>query len=355
MTVRVGLIGCGYWGRNLLRNFAATPGCEVVAVAEANRACLDAAGRYVPGARFAASASAVIEDPAVDAVVIATPISTHYGLAAQALRAGKHVLVEKPLAQTPAEAGELVALARDAGVVLMVDHTYIYSGAVEAIRRAVAAGRLGELLYVDSTRANFGAFQADADVIEDLGPHDFAILEYVLGRRVECVTATGVLPGAALALATPSHAHIHLALEGGAQAHLNLSWMSPEKVRRMVFCGSRGMLVYDDTDELAPLRLYEWSIEVTPGQHAMRLAASRSETYEALPFDRAEPLARMAAGFVVAVAEGGTPRSDGAGGSRVVRLVEAARRSMRLGGQAVVLNVDQPGRMAARSAACVAL
>ena len=340
MTVRVGLIGCGYWGRNLLRNFLATPGCEVVAVAEADADCRALAAEDHGDVRFLAIAGELIDDPAVEAVVLATPISTHYALASRALRAGKHVLVEKPLAQTEAEARELVALAQQAGVVLMVDHTFVYSGAVEAIRRVIADGLLGDLLYVDSTRASFGSFQPDADVLQDLAPHDFSIFDYVVPGRLTSLTASGVAPSGPDGPLPTSHAYVNATLEGGASVRLALSWMAPEKIRRMVICGTRRMLVYDDTDRERPVRLLDWHADLVSRGDRLRVAAARGDEFETVMVDGGEPLAAMAADFVASVRDGRAPRADGQAGLRVARLIDAARTSLQAGGAPVGLGLE---------------
>lgn len=334
--VRIGLIGCGYWGDKLLRNFAATEGCDVVAIADVDADHLSSASSRVPGASLLADPHDLIARDGVDAVVLATPVATHYPLAAQALDAGKHVLVEKPLTRTVEEAERLVELAARRQRVLMVDHTFLYSGAVHAAKRVIDDGSLGQVLFIDSARVGFGAFQTDVTVIDDLSPHEFSILEYILGSGPRSVAVTSATPAPSEGGIPVSAAHMRADFDGGVSAHLSLSWMSPIKQRRTLICGTRQMLLYDDTDLTAPVKVFDWSLQ--GGGRVGRVTAECDfDNAYVPPVDRTEPLARMAAHYVESINNGTPPLTDGAAGLRIVRALEGARASLAAGGASVTL------------------
>jgi predicted dehydrogenase len=338
--LRIGVIGYGYWGPNLVRNFGADPRTRVVAIAELSPARRQVAATAVPHIKCVADAAAVIADPGVDAVAIATPIFTHHGLAKAALEAGKHVVVEKPLAPSVAEAEELEQLAARAGRVLMVDHTFVYTSAVRKIRDLIARGELGRVLYLDSVRINLGLFQPDYNVIWDLAPHDLTIMDYVLsqtlGTTARWISAIGV-----------SHygrhenlAYLTVGFDDGLLAHVHVNWVAPVKTRRTIIAGSKKMLVWDDTSPVEPVKIYESSVDVKAIDKETAYALNvqyRSGDVHSPKLDGREALSVMAAEFAAACLDGASSASDAATGVRIVRMLEAAQRSLEQHGARVAL------------------
>jgi predicted dehydrogenase len=338
--LRIGVIGYGYWGPNLVRNFAAGPRTRVVAIAEQAPARRQAAATAAPHIRCVADAAEVIGDPDVDAVVIATPIFTHHALAKAALAAGKHVLVEKPLAPSVAEAEELAALADRVGRVLMVDHTFVYTGAVRKIGELIASGELGRVLYLDSVRINLGLFQPDFNVIWDLAPHDLTIIDHVLTRTVGAqprwISAIGVSHYGR----HESLAYVTVGFDDGLLAHIHVNWVAPVKTRRIILAGSQRMLVWDDTSPVEPVKIYESSVDVAAIDKESAYALNvqyRSGDVRSPKLDGKEALAVMAQTFAAACLDGAASPSDAAAGVRNVRLLAAAQRSLEQAGARVTL------------------
>ncbi|MGE0043485.1 MAG: Gfo/Idh/MocA family protein, partial [Vicinamibacterales bacterium] len=243
--IGIGVIGLGYWGPNLLRNFAENPDARVVAVSDLRPERLATAAARYPAVRTTTDARSVFSDPAVDAVVIATPVSTHFDLALAALQAGKHVLVEKPLAASVDEGRRLAEAADSRGLVLMVGHTFVYTGAVRKIQALVSSGELGDVYYYDSVRVNLGLFQRDVNVVWDLAVHDLSIMDYVLPARPTAVSATGM---SHVAGGTENIAYLTLFFDGRLIAHVHVNWLAPVKIRRTLIGGSQRMIVYDDLE-----------------------------------------------------------------------------------------------------------
>lgn len=339
-ALRVGVVGCGYWGPNFIRNFQKLEGAEMVAAADLDRGKLQAVGRQLPHVRLEEDAERILRDPGIDAVVIATPAATHHRLAAAALEAGKHVLVTKPLAPSSREVEDLIRRAEAAGRVLMVDHTFIYTGAVRMIRDLVAAGDLGEVYYCDSIRINLGLFQSDVNVLWDLGPHDLSILDYWLDGRPVKVAAVG-----ADALGRPgrpqeSVVYLTVWLENGTLAHFHLSWLSPVKIRRTLLAGSRKMVIYDHLDPDFQVKIYDRGVEMTSREEQVEfLVQYRVGDVHAPKVDQTEALGIECEHFVACCRTGERPVTDGESGLRVTRLLEAAEASIRRGGEAVTLPV----------------
>jgi predicted dehydrogenase len=340
-VLRIGVIGYGYWGPNLVRNFAAGPRTKVVAIAELSADRRRAAASTVPHIRCVADAAELIGDPEIDAVVIATPIFTHHGLARAALEAGKHVLVEKPLAPSVAQAEELAELAERTGRVLMVDHTFVYTAAVRKIRDLIAGGDLGRVLYLDSVRINLGLFQPDFNVVWDLAPHDLTIMDHVvsqtLGITARWISAIGV-----------SHygRHENLAYltvgfdDSELLAHIHVNWVAPVKTRRMIIAGSKKMLVWDDTSPVEPVKIYESSVDVKGIDKESVYALNvqyRSGDVTSPKLDGKEALAVMAQAFAAECLDAVPSASGAAVGVRIVRMLEAAQRSLEQQGARVAL------------------
>jgi predicted dehydrogenase len=261
--MRVAVVGYGYWGPNLVRNFAAHPHFEVAAIVDANETVRQRAGREQRGIRLIADFDDILGDPTFDVVAIATPVATHFPLASRALAAGKHVLVEKPMCASVAECEELTAIARNANRVLMVDHTFLFTGAVQMIKQLAQRGELGDICYFDSMRVNLGLFQQDVNCLWDLAPHDLSIIDYLLEDEVVGIDASSYChlnPG------LPDMVYVTLHFARNTVAHLNLSWMSPVKVRRIAVGGTKKMLVWDDLDQDQKIRVYNSGIEYLPAE-----------------------------------------------------------------------------------------
>jgi predicted dehydrogenase len=338
--LRLGVIGYGYWGPNLVRNFATNPRTKVLAIAEPQASRRQVAAINHPQLPSVEDAAALIANPEIDAVAIATPIHTHHALAKAALAAGKHVLVEKPLTASVAEAEELVLLAQRAGRVLMVDHTFVYTSAVRKIRDLVASGELGRVLYLDSVRINLGLFQPDFNVIWDLAPHDLTIMDFVLsqtlGTTARWISAIGV-----------SHygrqenlAYLTVGFDDGLLAHVHVNWVAPVKTRRTILAGSKRMVVWDDTSPVEPVKIYESSVDVEHIDKESAYALNvqyRSGDVRSPKLDGREALAVMAQAFAAACLDGTPTPSDGVVGVRIVRMLEAAQRSLEQQGARISL------------------
>jgi predicted dehydrogenase len=326
--MRIGVIGYGYWGPNLVRNFAETPDAEVVAVADLKQDRLDLVRRRCPAIEVTNDVRRVIRDPHIDAVAIATPVSTHFPLAMEALEAGKHVLIEKPMTATSEEALRLIEAADRRNLVLMVDHTFVYTGAVRKIRQLIDEGALGEIYYYDSIRVNLGLFQDDVDVIWDLAVHDLAIMDYILPESPSEVSATGIghVHGAA-----ENIAYVTAFYESSLIAHLNVNWLSPVKIRRTLIGGSKRMIVYNDIESSEKVKVYDKGVKVKNGpENRYKLLVSyRSGDMFAPQIDMTEALRIVAQHFTDCVLRGVTPITDGHAGLRVVSVLEAATRSMK--------------------------
>ncbi len=336
--IRIGVIGYGYWGPNLVRNFYETPGAQVACVSDLRPERLKLIqGRY-PTVRVTTSHSELIEDPGVDAVVIATPVATHFELALRALQAGKHVFVEKPLASTAQQVHRLLDEADKAGVTLMVDHTFVYTGAVRKIRQLVDDGSLGDIYYYDSTRVNLGLFQHDVDVIWDLAVHDLSIMDYVMPAKPVAVSATGLnhVEGG-----KENIAFLTLFFGGPQIAHIHVNWLAPVKLRRTLIGGSRKMIVYDDLEQSEKIKIYDKGITLDRKQDPEKiyqvLVGYRTGDMLSPALDLKEALGVEAAHFVRCIETRQTPLSDGTAGLRVVEILEAASKSMRARGQPVEL------------------
>jgi predicted dehydrogenase len=330
--VRVAVVGLGYWGPNLVRNLSELPEADLVAVCDVNPAPLDRFRARQPWIRATDRYDSILADPHVDAVVIATPVSTHHGLASAALRAGKHVFVEKPLAASLDEALALEDLARERGLVLMPGHTFLYSPPVNKIRDLIASGELGEIYFVSTSRVNLGLHQSDTSVAWDLGPHDFSILRYWLDETPSHVSAVSrgcVMP------TTPDVAFINLEYASGVIAHVELSWLAPSKLRRTTIVGSRKMVVYDDSS-IEPVRVFDSGVIIPdPGSFGEYRLTYRTGDILSPHVDAAEPLLLEMADFCGAVTAGSAPRSSARIGVDVVRVIHAVEHSLGLSGSRV--------------------
>jgi predicted dehydrogenase len=325
LTPRVAVVGLGYWGPNLVRNLNELEDAELVAVCDMRPEALETIGRRYPAVATTTSYDDIVSDPSIDAVVIATPVSTHHALGMRALEAGKHLFIEKPLAASSEEGEDLVEAARDRNLVLMPGHTFLYSPPVNTIRDLITSGDLGDIYFISTSRVNLGLHQADVSVAWDLGPHDFSILRYWLEETPRHVTAMSrgcVIPD------IPDVAFINLEFPSGTIAHVELSWLAPSKLRRTTIVGSRKMIVYDDTSN-EPVRVFDSGVVLpnpeTYGEYRMTY---RTGDIVSPHIPAAEPLYLELADFCTAIRTGGTPRSSAEIGLDVVRIIESVDESL---------------------------
>jgi len=336
--IKVGVIGHGYWGPNLVRNFMAAPGSSVIAVCDKREERLTQLRKLYPTLAVYTEASDLINDPGIDAIVIATPVASHFDLALSAMKAGKHVLVEKPLATNSEQARKLIDEADKRQLVLMVDHTFVYTDAVRKMRELISTGALGEIYYYDAVRVNLGLFQHDVNVIWDLAIHDLSIMDYVLPYKPVAISATGIshVPG------QPENvAYITLFFASTQIAHVHVNWLTPVKVRHTLIGGSEKMILYDDLEPSEKLKVYDKGITVTPGPEAVykMLVSYRSGDMWAPRLDNTEALQTEALHFIDCVENKRQPETDGAGGLRMVQMIEAAEESLRSRGRLVELKL----------------
>jgi predicted dehydrogenase len=330
--LRVGVIGFGYWGPNIVRNFHTLESCQVLSVCDRSRAALQRVSRQYPAMQVTDDFSELLKSPEIDAIAVVTPVWTHFELAKAALLNGKHVFVEKPFTSTTAQAEELIELAARRNLTIMVDHTFLFSGPVIKIRELVDAGTLGRLYYFDSTRVNLGLFQHDVNVVWDLAPHDLSIMDHIIRERPEAVVATGGKHLNGLA----DVAFITVYFPGNVIAHINVNWLSPVKVRTTLIGGEQKMLVWNDLAADEKIKVYDKGVELTSREDVHELLVSyRSGDVCSPKVDQTEALKVELDYFVDCVVNGRTPVNDGAAGLRIVRLLEAADQSLKQRGQIV--------------------
>ena len=334
--IRVGVVGYGYWGPNLVRNFMAQDCSDVSVVSDLDPKRLARVSALYPTVRTTTDVNDLLNDPSVDAVVVATPVRTHFDLAMAALKAGKHVLVEKPIASTADQARQLIDEAERRGLVLMVDHTFVYTGAVRKMHDLVRQPDFGQLHYYDSTRVNLGLFQHDVNVLWDLAVHDLSIMSYVLGAEPRAVSATGQsrAPG------QPEYAAFLTVYFDSMIAHINVNWLSPVKVRRTLVGGSGKMIVYDDLEAIEKIKLYDKGVTVTenPEDIHKMLISYRTGDMWSPKLDETEALTLEARHFVDCIERSQKPTTSGVQGLELVRILEAADKSLRLRGAPQELN-----------------
>ncbi|AFY86350.1 Gfo/Idh/MocA family protein [Chroococcidiopsis thermalis] len=336
-TINIGVIGYGYWGPNLVRTFADLPGAKVVAVSDFKIERLAKVQSRYPAVKVTTDSQDLFADSNIDAIAIATPVSTHYDLALAALQAGKHVLVEKPMTVSSEQAIRLIEEAQRRNLVLMVDHTFVYTGAVRKMQELVASKAIGDVYYYDSVRVNLGLFQHDVNVIWDLAVHDLSIMDYVLQAKPTAVSATGMshIPG------EPENiAYLTLFFDNSAIAHIHVNWLAPVKVRRTLLGGSQKMICYDDLEPSEKIKVYDKGITVngSPENVYQMLVGYRTGDMWSPKLDMTEALQTEALHFVDCIQQGKRPITDGEAGLRVVRILEAATQSIKQQGQLVELS-----------------
>lgn len=326
--VRVGLVGYGYWGPNLARNFVAQPDCELLAICEKIPHQAEIAKKNYPCATITESYDDLLNNEAIDAILIATPVSSHFELAKEALMAGKDVLVEKPLTQTVEESKALIRLAEKNNRILAVDHTFLFTGAVQKIKELIDSGELGHVMYIDSVRINLGLFQHDINVIYDLAPHDLSIVTYLVDENPISVQAMGI-----------SHAgndienvaYLHLEFPGDLIAHFHFNWLSPVKIRRTLIGGTKQMIVYDDMEPSEKVKVYDKGIVIKErdvNSIYKIIVDYRTGDMVAPKLAHREALHAEAQHFLSCVKNRTKPIADGMAGLRVVRILEAAQISI---------------------------
>jgi predicted dehydrogenase len=336
-ALNIAVIGCGYWGPNLIRNFRSQTDCNVQTVCDLNQERLDHMKGLYPEVETSTDVDKVFSDPGIDAVVVATPVDLHYDFAKRGLEAGKHVFVEKPMTSAAVHSRELVNIADNKGLTLMVGHTFIYSAPVRKIKEIIESGELGEIYYISSRRLNLGLFQRDINVTWDLAPHDISIILYIFGstpKSVNCQGKAHINPG------IEDVTSLSLNFENGGFATIHSSWLDPNKVREMVFVGSKKMLVFDDNEPLEKIKIYDKRVEAPPHYDDF---ASFTYSYHygdmhAPWIQQTEPLKVETAHFLNCIRTGEKSLSSGENGHHVVQILEASSRSLEIGGAEVFLD-----------------
>jgi predicted dehydrogenase len=333
--INLGFIGYGYWGPNLVRNFFNTREVKVAQICDLRQARLDLIKDSYPFVKTSLDYKELMKDPQIDALVISTPVSTHFPLSQEALQNGKHVLLEKPMTATIAEAEKLIELAEKKKKVLMVDHTFLYNGAVRKMKQLIEANELGELLYFDSVRVNLGLFQHDVNVIWDLAPHDFAIMDYLLNIKPEAISANGACHFGNL----ENIAYITIQYPHGLIAHIHVNWLAPVKVRTTLIGGNKKMIVYNDNEPSEKVKIYDSGVNVTAKSEDayQMLIQYRIGDMLAPRFDSTEALKLVSREFVEAIQHNRKPLTDGENGLRVVKLLEKANQSLAQKGKTIAL------------------
>ncbi|MCC7157732.1 MAG: Gfo/Idh/MocA family oxidoreductase [Bryobacterales bacterium] len=330
--IRFGLIGYGYWGPNIARNIQALDSAQVAAICDKSDASLQRAGRAHPGTLVTNDCNELLSSPDIDAIAVVTPVWTHYELAKQALLNGKHIFVEKPFTSTARQAEELIELAERKNLTVMVDHTFLFTGAVRKIRQLIDDGTLGKLYYYDSMRVNLGLFQHDIDVLWDLAPHDLSIVDYLVGQKPEAVVATGASHLNGLS----DVAFMTIYYPDNVIAHINVNWLSPVKVRMTLIGGEKKMLVWNDLEADEKVKVYDKGVNVRGREGVYDLLVSyRSGDMWSPKVEGTEALKAEMAYFADCVMSGQRPFNDGQAGLRVVELLEAADQSLKRKGEAV--------------------
>ena len=329
-----GVIGYGYWGPNIVRNLMSIEGSQVVAIAEISASARSRAEKAYPGVKVTASSAEVVASVDVDAIAVISPVWTHYELTKAALENGKHVFVEKPFTSSVAQAEELINIAERKNLKIMVDHTFLFTGAVKKIRQLIDEGALGNLYYYDSTRVNLGLFQHDINVLWDLAPHDLSIMDHLLKSSPEGIVATGQghLNG------HEDVAYMTLYFPQKVIAHINVNWLSPVKVRTTLIGGEKRMLVWNDLDADEKVKVYDKGVNITNREGVYELLVSyRSGDMWAPQLEQVEALRHELSYFVDCVSSGNEPFNNGYAGLRVVKMLEAASESLSKRGALIYL------------------
>ena len=332
--INMGIIGYGYWGPNIVRNFSVLEGARVSSICDGNQQALNRARKSYPNSAVTQDCNDILNSTEIDAVAVITPVSTHFELAKKALENGKHVFVEKPFTATAAQAEELIALAERKKLTIMVDHTFLFTGAVNKIKEHIKMKTLGELYYYDSVRVNLGLFQHDVNVVWDLAPHDFAIMDYLVEERPMAVSACGKAHVSSM----EDTAFVTLQFNNNMIAHFNVNWLSPVKVRTTRIGGEKKMLVWNDLEADEKIKIYDKGVEVKSKEATYRMLVNyRSGDMYAPRVEPVEALKLETQYFVRCIEKNETPINDGHAGLRVVKMLEACSESLKKNGQQVKL------------------
>lgn len=333
--IRIGVIGYGYWGPNIVRNFADAEGATVVCISDTRQAALKRAQSAHPGIRTTPRDEEVIGSTEVDAVAIVTPVTTHYALAKRALNNGKHVFVEKPFTSSAEHAEELIELAEKKNLKIMVDHTFLFTGAVRKIKQLIDEGVLGRLYYFDSIRINLGILQADSNVVWDLAPHDLSIMDYLIGGNPHAIAATGM----AHINGFEDVAYVTVFYPDNLIAHISINWLSPVKIRMTMIGGEKKMLVWNDLVADEKIRVYDRGVEVDHKEDSYQARINyRSGDIWVPRLEQSEALKTETQYFVECLMNSHKPFNDGVAGLRVVKMIEAIVASLNKGGCVISLN-----------------
>ncbi len=334
----LGIVGCGYWGPNLIRNFSSLADCRVRLACDADPDRLKHIQGVYPHLEVTEAYQEILDDDGIDAVAVATPVWTHHEIAKAALEAGKHVLIEKPMASSSAQCRELIDMAAEKHLTIMVGHTYIYSSTIRKIKEIVDSGDIGELLYISSQRLNLGLFQKDINVAWDLAPHDISIMLYVTGAAplaVNCQGKSHINPG------VEDVTNMSLNLSNGGFATIQTSWLDPNKVRRMTFVGNRRMILFDDNEPMEKIRIYDKRVSVPPHYDTFaefHYSYHYGDIYS--PYiNQIEPLKTECQHFLDCIKTGQQPQTSARQGLQVVQVLEAANESLKNDGAKI--EIDQ--------------
>ena len=331
---KIGVIGFGYWGPNIVRNFNSIDGAQVISISDKNQESLNRARKTYPNIMLTNDCDEIMTAPDIDAVAVITPVSTHFELARKALQNGKHVFVEKPFTATVAQAEELIELADKKNLTIMVDHTFIFTGAVKKIKQLIDDDVMGDLYYYDSVRVNLGLFQTDVNVIWDLAPHDFAIMDYLIKEKPAAITSSGK----AHINGKEDTAYITAHFNNNMIAHFNVNWLSPVKVRTTLVGGEKKMLVWNDLDVDEKIKIYDKGVEVRNSEGLYNLLVSyRSGDMWAPRVEQVEALKLEAEYFVHCIKNNETPINDGLAGLRIVKMLDACNTSIKNKGKMINL------------------
>ena len=340
--INIGIIGYGYWGPNIVRNFNSLEGARVHSICDSNQASLNRARKAYPHIAVSRDCGEILTSPEIDAVAVITPVSTHFDLARKAIENGKHVFVEKPFTATVEQAEELIELAEKKERTIMVDHTFIFTGAVRKIKQLVKEQVLGDLYYYDSVRVNLGLFQHDVNVIWDLAPHDFAVMDYLLEDKPIAVSASGK----AHVNGMEDTAYVTVHFKNSMIAHFNVNWLSPVKVRTTLIGGEKKMLVWNDLEPDEKIKIYDKGVEVRSKEAEYRMLVNyRSGDMHAPRVEQIEALKLETEYFIHCIKENEAPINDGYSGLRVVKMLDACNESLKRNGREISLSNMFPSKL----------
>jgi predicted dehydrogenase len=334
-SIKIAVIGVGYWGPNLIRNFYQLPDVQVSFVCDLDESKMDNIKKFYPAIQVTTNYLDVVKNKEIDALCVATPLAAHHQIAQKALLNGKHVLVEKPLASNSKEAKELIQLAEKKKKILMVDHTFIFTGAVQKIKELIDKGEIGKINYFDSERINLGLIRPDSNVIWDLAPHDFSIMDYLFKEEPEYISAVA---SKHFSSGLEEMAHITLVYKNNLIGHVHLSWLSPVKLRKILIGGSKKMILYDDVEPTEKIRIYDKGIDIDSSEITPFNPLYRSGDVLIPKLDQTEALKKVAEHFLDCIKKNKKPLTNGEAGLRVVKMLEATQQSIKKGGRLVKIN-----------------